>query len=73
MKNGILYKNTKEEWQIVVPAKLINLICQLNHDSITAGHLAFEKTLHAIRSKYIWPDMKANVYGYCIHGKISKV
>ncbi|RNA43504.1 Transposon Ty3-G Gag-Pol poly [Brachionus plicatilis] len=56
VKNGIFYKNVKEEWLILVP---------LHHDSITAGHLAFEKTLHAIGLRFTWPDMKANVYDYC--------
>ena len=65
VKNGILYKTSDSESLIVVPSKLVRLICKLNHDSITAGHLSYDRTLQSIANKYVWPEMRANVFDYC--------
>ncbi|CAF1017288.1 unnamed protein product [Brachionus calyciflorus] len=38
---------------------------KLNHDSIIAGHLSYDRTLQSIANKYVWPEMRANVFDYC--------
>jgi len=58
-------QNKDSESLIVVPSKLVRLICKLNHDSITAGHLSCDRTLQSIANKYVWPEMRANVFDYC--------
>ncbi|CAF1061945.1 unnamed protein product [Brachionus calyciflorus] len=65
IKLGILYKKDQEQLLIVVPNRLIKLVCKLYHDSISAGHLGFEKTLRPVSIQFIWPNMKADVYDYC--------
>ncbi|CAF1009622.1 unnamed protein product [Brachionus calyciflorus] len=65
IKLGILYKKDQDQLLIVVPSRLTKLVCKLYHDSISAGHLGFEKTMRAISVRFIWPYMKADVYDYC--------
>ncbi|CAF1112013.1 unnamed protein product, partial [Brachionus calyciflorus] len=65
IKLGILYKKDQEQLLTVVPNRLIKLVCKLYHDSISAGHLGFEKTLRAVSVRFIWPNMRADVYDYC--------
>ncbi|CAF1096852.1 unnamed protein product, partial [Brachionus calyciflorus] len=65
VKNGILYKTSDSESLIVIPSKLVRLICKLNHDAITPGHLSYDRTLQSFANKYVWPEMRANVFDYC--------
>ena len=67
VKDRTLYlRNKDNDDVIVVPTKLRTKICALYHDSLTAGHLGFEKTYNSISSKFYWPKMKIEVYNYCM-------
>ncbi|CAF0882551.1 unnamed protein product [Brachionus calyciflorus] len=49
VKNGIFYKTSDSESLIVVPT----------------GHLSYDRTLQSIANKYVWQEMRANVFDYC--------
>lgn len=51
---------------VVVPKHLTKEICKIYHDSITAGHLGFEKTLKSIVIRFYWSKMKTEIYDYCV-------
>ena len=58
VKDRVLYlKNKNGE----VPKKMRTKVCTLYHDSITAGHLGFEKTYTSICSKFYWRRMKSDI------------
>ena len=51
--------------QVVVPVKLRSQILSEYHDSLVGGgHQGFDRTYHAIKSKYYWNDMYADVDKY---------
>ena len=48
--------------QVVVPVKLKSQILSEYHDSLVGGgHQSFDRTYHAIKSKYYWNGMYADV------------
>ena len=66
VKDRVLYlKNKNGVDVIVVPKKMRTKVCTLYHDSITAGHLGFEKTYSSICSKFYWPRMKSDIFDHC--------
>lgn len=50
--------------QAVWAGKLKLLILQRSHDSETAGHFGFVKTLRLVKRQFWWPGMKKDVEGY---------
>lgn len=62
----VLKLKTKDnDTLIVVPNRLRLRICQAFHDSISGGHLGFEKTFKSIIARFYWPGMKTDIYDYC--------
>lgn len=61
----LVLKDHAGERVIVVPNHLRAQVCQLYHDSLTAGHLGFEKTYKAVSSRFYWPRMKSQIYDHC--------
>lgn len=47
----LVLKDHAGERVIIVPSQLRPQICQLYHDSLTSGHLGFEKTFKAVASR----------------------
>ena len=60
----MLINKDKEEVPIV-PKHLTNKKCELYHDSVSAGHLGYEKTFISIQKKFYWPMMKSEIYDFC--------
>ena len=66
VKNDVLMlKNHQEELVIVVPKHLTHKICELYHNSVTGGHLGFDKTCDAISKRFYWPRMKSFIFDFC--------
>ena len=61
----VVQKLASGEITIEVTKHLTNQICKIYHDSITAGHLGFEKTFKAISSRFFWLGMKEAIFDYC--------
>lgn len=66
IKDSILkFKTANNEELIVVPKTFREKICQVYHDSLTSGHLGFEKTFKSIAARFYWPGMKTQIFDYC--------
>jgi len=61
----LLLKNHGGDELVVVPSHLRTKVCSMYHDSITGGHMGFERTYRAIESRFYWPKMKAFVFDHC--------
>lgn len=58
------YPDKSNDWKLVVPKSLREVILKLYHDNNTAGHLGIRKTLFRIKQFYFWPDMSNEVKQY---------
>ena len=53
VKNDVLMLISKDKVEVpIVPKHLTNKICELYHDSVSAGHLGYEKTFISIQKKF---------------------
>lgn len=50
---------------IVVPMDLRKTIFHAYHSSGSGAHMAFHKTFLAIRMRFFWPKMRANIQAWC--------
>lgn len=73
VKDGFVYKNISSKnslqsnttsWKLLVPKKHVKQILEKNHDSPTAGHFGFNKTLHRIQENYFWSAMRHDIHEY---------
>lgn len=71
VKDNVLYcthKKPKNRFQkkekIFVPLALVPDILKLCHDSSTAAHGGFKRTLFKIRQNFYWPLMYSHIYNY---------
>lgn len=64
---GLLFRvvtsNKQEKRQLVLPNALRSSVLTSLHDQ--SGHFGFDKTYALIKDRFFWPDMKAEVEGYC--------
>lgn len=51
-------------WRLVVPSVLRKTVLEKYHSATTAGHPGQSKTLLAVRSRFFWPRMKADVISF---------
>lgn len=51
-------------WKLCVPEESTREIIRDNHDNVLAAHGGYHKTLHRLRERYYWPDMKQHVREY---------
>jgi hypothetical protein len=66
VKNDVLViKNHENIELIVVPSSMRGKVCRLYHDSITGGHMRFEKTYKTISCRFYWPKMKSDIFEFC--------
>ena len=68
LKEGVLYYIWEEDkdrrWLFVVPASLRDMLMKQCHDSPFGGHLGREKTLSALRRRFLWYGMATDVKLY---------
>ncbi|MBW0557150.1 hypothetical protein O181_096865 [Austropuccinia psidii MF-1] len=64
--DGILYHRTKHTCVMALTDRtLINTILHECHDSVAAGHLSEDRTLHKVQACSWWPNRKKDVAEYC--------
>ncbi len=68
INNGLLTQEREIEWGtfgevIVVPKSWRNKLMELGHEKM--GHLRGEKVLLMIKKRFIWPNMKKEIYQHC--------
>ena len=51
----------KEQYKLVVPAKLRTSILEENHDSLMGSHLGIKRTYTRLTQDYYWPKMYKEV------------
>lgn len=65
VQEGVLYYAWEEEnsqrWLLVVPACLKEDVLQQCHDSKFGGHLGRDKTLAAVKQRFLWHGMSTDV------------
>ncbi len=65
IKNGILYKHQGKVEALALPQNLTRKVMELGHSIPWAGHLAFQKTLSRVGSRFVWPGMYTCVKNFC--------
>ncbi|KAI5630534.1 hypothetical protein C0J50_7585, partial [Silurus asotus] len=74
LENGVLYRQTPERKQLVLPTKYRSVALKHLHDNM--GHVGTERVLHLARERFYWPQMKRCIEEYvtrkcsCIKQKI---
>lgn len=65
LENGILYQINDKTEALVLPHQFRQQVMELGHSIPWAGHMAFQKTLRRIGSRFVWPGMYTEVSKFC--------
>lgn len=57
IKKDILYQRQGKVEALALPQSLTQKVMELGHSIPWAGHLAFQKSLSRISSRFVWPGM----------------
>lgn len=60
--NGILYRQTGQHKQLVLPEKLTPMVLKTLHNDM--GHVGAEKVTHLARERFYWPNMQNDIENY---------
>uniref|UniRef100_A0A8C1KT19 Gypsy retrotransposon integrase-like protein 1 n=1 Tax=Cyprinus carpio TaxID=7962 RepID=A0A8C1KT19_CYPCA len=62
---GILYREIRDQKQLVVPQCVREMVLHLSHSIPWAGHLGKNKTTARIKKWFFWPGLKVDVARFC--------
>ncbi|CAC5418434.1 unnamed protein product [Mytilus coruscus] len=62
-KDGIIYKETKDNRQLLLPSTLKQRVLKSVHDDM--GHQGFERTFSRLKTRCYWPYMYTDIVDYC--------
>ncbi|CAC5418472.1 unnamed protein product [Mytilus coruscus] len=62
-KDGIIYRETKDNRQLLLPSTLKQRVLKSVHDDM--GHQGFERTFSLLKTRYYWPYMTTDIVDYC--------
>lgn len=62
VENGLLYRKTNQNWQLVLPEQLKSVVLKSLHDDM--GHVGSERVSHLARERFYWPYMQQDVEEY---------
>lgn len=62
LDDGLLYRQTSERQQLVLPSKYRPMVLKYLHDDM--GHIGSERVLALARDRFYWPYMKREVEEY---------
>lgn len=65
LRDGKLYRVSKEREQLVVPQALRAKVLYLGHTIPWSGHLGKEKTENRISRRFYWPGFHRDIMEYC--------
>lgn len=51
--------------QMIIPNSLVDVVLELMHDSITAGHMGVRRTLACVRLRFYWYKQRESVELWC--------
>ena len=68
--DGLLYRKlvgpgSLRRMQIVIPQSLTQVVLELMHDSVTAGHMGVRRTLACVRLRFYWYKQRESVELWC--------
>ncbi|TWW53576.1 hypothetical protein D4764_0226050 [Takifugu flavidus] len=64
LDKGILYRQTGQRKQLVLPSKLKATVLKHLHDDM--GHVGDDKVIHLARERFYWPFMQQDIEDYVI-------
>ncbi|KAK7880059.1 hypothetical protein WMY93_033267 [Mugilogobius chulae] len=73
VKNGLLYQVKDKNEALALPEKLRVQVMELGHAVPWAGHMAVQKTLRRIGSRFAWPGMFSQVSKFCSSCKVCQL
>ena len=59
LQRGLMYRDTGESRQLVLPQKYVTMVCEALHDD--CGHQGIEKTQLLIKQRFFWPRMTVDI------------
>lgn len=62
IENGLLYRRTTHQKQLVLPAEFKKKVLKHLHDDM--GHVGTERVIHLARERFYWPHMKMDIEHY---------
>lgn len=65
VKGGILFQCKGNVEALALPQQFRHRVMDLGHSIPWAGHMAFQKTLCRIASRFVWPGMYSEVSQFC--------
>jgi len=65
VRDGILYQCKANVEALALPQQFRFRVMDLGHSVPWAGHMAFQKTLCRISSRFVWPGMYSQVSQFC--------
>lgn len=65
VKEGLLYQKKGKTEALALPQKFRQRVMEMGHSIPWAGHMAFQKTLNRIGSRFVWPGMYTQVSQFC--------
>lgn len=66
LEQGILYRQTGQHRQLVLPDSLKSLVLKHLHDDM--GHVGADKVTHLARQRFYWPFMQRDIEDYVTNG-----
>lgn len=76
VEDGIIWRGSQEEKQIVLPVRFRRTVLNLAHDHPSAGHMGVRRTLARITCRYYWYNVKKDVREWiqnCLHCARNKI
>lgn len=64
LHNGLLYRHTGQNQQLVLPKALKSAVLKYLHDDM--GHVGADKVIHLARQRFYWPFMQRDIEDYVI-------
>ncbi len=64
LDKGILYRQTGQRKQLILPSKLKSTVLKHLHDDM--GHVGADKVIHLARERFYWPFMQREIEDYII-------
>lgn len=65
VKEGLLYQKKGKTETLALPQQFRQRVMEMGHSIPWAGHMAFQKTLNRIASRFVWPGMYTQVSHFC--------
>lgn len=64
LREGILYRESGPNQQLVLPTSLTSMVLKHLHDDM--GHVGADKVIHLARQRFYWPYMQREIEDYVI-------